>query len=511
MITSGTVAIPPTHFVRRCRNEYSNLQTALAREFLQNSIDAGASQVSFQTTPAGLTVSDNGKGIAPERMVEALLTLGGSVKDGPEAIGGYGLAKEILLFSHKSFRIRTHNTVVTGAVLAYEMASVPEFFAGAEFAIEFSPEFRYNEDEFKGVLRDYLAQCRLTVAVALNGERLPTPMSGRAIDIPFAHGRVLSRTLPSGATTSRVLVRVKGLLMFESYVSAMSKQVIVELEGDVRSLLTSNRDGFHYRHSTPFAEVMKAVTIDNSSFDRKQSQKTVFPGRVERFFGNVAALVTDTFPTLSADQVIDLRNRIVAEVANGASLSAALSSVGLRAAAAAVADLVAEQATLNMTEVKKHLALASTFDTDFVVSIEGTDFRVPPRSMRPATMTRKNRQLAQLWHHCITRVLASNDLDLAFRIGFVCDPEKVAFFQRSNDKGPGADLLINPSFFAEHKTRRGLYYAVMITAAHEVTHAAGVSYHGESFVIDSEKYLLRTLAAGQSLTHEFAAAAKVTL
>ena len=86
--------------------------TALIRQFLQNSLDAGAKRVDFLTGDGYLMVRDNGRGITRERMVEALLTMGGT--DKPEgAIGGFGNAKIALLFSHEAYRIRALDTIVT--------------------------------------------------------------------------------------------------------------------------------------------------------------------------------------------------------------------------------------------------------------------------------------------------------------------------------------------------------------------------------------------------------------
>jgi hypothetical protein len=63
--------------------------------------------------------------------------------------------------------------------------------------------------------------------------------------------------------------------------------------------------------------------------------------------------------------------------------------------------------------------VAENFSTDFVVSIEGTDLRSPPRAMRPATMSRRHRKLAQLWKFALQTAMKAAGLRLNYRIGFV--------------------------------------------------------------------------------------------
>ena len=69
MTTAGTVQIPNDHFLKRVRNEYCDRQFALVREFVQNSVDAGATRIDIVTGPNSLTVTDDGRGILPERMI----------------------------------------------------------------------------------------------------------------------------------------------------------------------------------------------------------------------------------------------------------------------------------------------------------------------------------------------------------------------------------------------------------------------------------------------------------
>jgi len=116
----ATVAIPDIHFLRSIKLQYSDPSAAIVRETLQNSLDAGASRIAIETGEDWASFNDDGSGMTPERMIDALLTFGGSFK--PEgSIGGYGIAKELILFSHFCYRIESNETIVDGRVLNYEM------------------------------------------------------------------------------------------------------------------------------------------------------------------------------------------------------------------------------------------------------------------------------------------------------------------------------------------------------------------------------------------------------
>jgi hypothetical protein len=482
--TTGSVSIPPDHFARRVINEYSDRLTSLVREFLQNSVDAGATTIEFTTSDNSLTVRDNGRGIQADRMVEALLTLGGSVKDG-QSIGGYGIAKEILLFAHEAYEIRTLNSRVRGRVLAYELEIVEESFPGAEFTIRFSHLFGFDRSRFIDRARDYLNTCQLSAAVFLDEQRITTDLRARKIDVPFAHGRVLSRRLPDGEKSSEIIVRAAGLTMFTTPAKECDKQVVVELEGDVRGMLTSNRDGLRHPYRGELGNVVAKVTIDPRSFDRKKSERVLFPGKEASYYAQLSETLTTALGDALNPEVI----RIAAQAfADGKPVEALIDWLDQQAAVA-----TGQRMTPALRDTIK--GVAENFSTDFVVSIEGTDLRSPPRAMRPATMSRRHRKLAQLWKFALHTAMKAAGLRLNYRIGFVLDPEKLGCFSPQEDGG--VDILINPKAVEDCANEREIFFRVLTLAAHELAHHAS-SYHSETFVLENDRILLRLLGAVES-------------
>src|SRR3990167_5068098 len=106
------VRIPSDHFLRRIKTDYADFQSAIIREFLQNSVDAGATRVDINIIAEGenvrLTVADDGGGCTVETITDRLLTLGGTYKE-EGAVGGFGVAKELLFFAWPEWHIYTRH------------------------------------------------------------------------------------------------------------------------------------------------------------------------------------------------------------------------------------------------------------------------------------------------------------------------------------------------------------------------------------------------------------------
>ena len=102
----------PSDFFAKALKEYQDWRFAWMRETIQNSADAGATQIDFQIESINeeqikLSVTDNGCGMDITTLRKGLLTLGGSIKDSAaneQAIGGYGYAKHIILFAHQQYQ-----------------------------------------------------------------------------------------------------------------------------------------------------------------------------------------------------------------------------------------------------------------------------------------------------------------------------------------------------------------------------------------------------------------------
>src|SRR5574343_2116131 len=128
----GTVGIPKEYFFTMGTRDYTSYESALPREFYQNSIDAGASQITveFDDEEKTITITDDGCGMDRDIILNKLLVLGGSHKS-EGSVGAFGKAKEILYFAWIKYCIRSNYCVVNGENDKFTLTS-GEFFTGTK-------------------------------------------------------------------------------------------------------------------------------------------------------------------------------------------------------------------------------------------------------------------------------------------------------------------------------------------------------------------------------------------
>jgi hypothetical protein len=105
-------------FFRHIKRDYASWQFALVREFCQNAADGGANKIDFHLTnnPNGtvtLVVANNGRPMDRDTLEHKLLTLGGTSKEGDTTnTGGFGVAKSLLYYCHRTYQITTGDWLV---------------------------------------------------------------------------------------------------------------------------------------------------------------------------------------------------------------------------------------------------------------------------------------------------------------------------------------------------------------------------------------------------------------
>jgi hypothetical protein len=143
MNITSNVSVPRGYFVKTAQRDYHNPLRALIREFLQNSRDAGASEIRFNFTDVDgkiqLVVEDNGCGMDQDVIVNKLMALGESTK-GDEHTGGFGVAKILLFFAHESYTIETRNLIVQGSGGVYNIQSKDSYTKGVKCTVVLAQE-----------------------------------------------------------------------------------------------------------------------------------------------------------------------------------------------------------------------------------------------------------------------------------------------------------------------------------------------------------------------------------
>lgn len=497
------VSLPDSYFIHSIKRQYSSPDSAIVREALQNSLDARSKRINMTVTEDGtFEIEDDGTGMAEERMVSALLTFGGSEKE-EGARGGFGSAKELILFAHANFFIHSRDNVVNGRVLNYELTK-GEFRNGTLIRIQFHPEYQFNFQRFISAAREVMRQSEFDISVTLNGQAEEGTRNGRCVRA-FPWGKVHC-TKTEGQTSYYALVRSHGLFMFRHYTGSMDKSVVVEISGNPKEIFVSSRDRLQDAPNSQLQELFNELVVDRNSFGRKANEKIFFSGDKGAIDDLLSAEELGDKLSLAAlmdSLVINMRTALD----EAASTSAAQPSdighaVAVLNRVAALMPMAPSQVAFiqaNAEKIAKHVC-QHTFD--FVIHLENTRYSKIPERYRPAKLSAKNRYLAQLWKHCVKLVLKANDLHSRFRIGWVLNDAEAALRVPGSDSDNVPAYLLNPDVQSLKdcaKSRKSLFLHLLQIACHEVTHTS-CQYHDESFVARlgtvTENALMKMQACG---------------
>jgi len=247
------ITISP-EFFSKARNDYRNWQWALLREFFQNSIDCGSTQVDVTIREAGggcttVIVANNGSPMTEDILVGKLLALGASGKDFADgSVGGFGKAKELLYFCWEAFKIHTGRLEVSGAGANYKLRRNAPHLEGTTSTITIPEECGADLlQQAKRFISLSNVRCRFTV----NDEQVVGKMRRGYYrrDLPF--GRVYTNK-----QASRLLVvRIGGTPMF-TQTTKYDGCVVVELGGISSDVLMSNRDGLRWQQQAQLDEFL---------------------------------------------------------------------------------------------------------------------------------------------------------------------------------------------------------------------------------------------------------------
>lgn len=481
MFMNHTVSIPSSFFLNEAKHEYYDYQTRLVQELLQNSLDAGSTVIRLTFDALGYKCEDNGKGMTQERMVTALLTMGGSVKESG-ATGGFGAAKKLLLFAHKSFSIHSNETFVAGSGLSYRFMGLGSR-QGTEIGAIYANPTDFNRMEMKAI--SLLQKCNFNnrAKIYVNGSLFTNYVTARHAKSVEGLGEIFAnKTQVVGQ--NEVTVLHNGLFMFEHYISDLNRKVIVMVTDKSTDVFTQNRDGFKGDISRKFDALMAELAIDKKSVVKPKPRKFVLQG-TDAFISFVASKFTVTPAIQAAINSIlltsaDFTPAQFAEAVAQKIESSPATSIADKATAASIATFVRNN--------------GANVQTDFHFDLADSSFRKVPTKFFPNSGKPKYTSLAQTWKVAVREVLKANGLDQNFVIGFTFSLEAVATYQK---KDGVVCYLINPvSDEIDTGTKEEKTMKILTTAVHEVVHSQGCQYHDEAFVQEFHNLLVPTLTKG---------------
>lgn len=235
----------------QCNNLYNskNLGALAVRECLQNSIDAintavklgqisqedGCIKITYNEEDSTVVIEDNGCGMDIETIHNKFLCLGGTTKGDEDNVGGFGLAKAVILGCGAEFEIHTQDNYLSSQDLGVKPITKVEFRQGTRmtlYKVQVDKNQLLEECSYKfvGAIYSYVASSEIPYPVYVNGIELEpkferTSKSYRSpatfnisSDMVPHNTKLRINVYKSGNDSSRMLyVRLRGLTQFTQY------------------------------------------------------------------------------------------------------------------------------------------------------------------------------------------------------------------------------------------------------------------------------------------------------
>ena len=266
-------------FFAKSLNDYSNWFWAMAREFGQNGIDSGASNMSINimhhtdTDLTEVTVSNDGKPMTLDIIENKLMNIGGTTKTTENGdVGGFGLAKLVLYMAHHSYTIQTGHHTVEGQNGTYEIKDTP-FYSGTINTVMIKGNVT---DELERNFRAFANFCQWKGTMAItrsDGERVGYDCSLRKGS--FRKDLSFGKLYTNKSFQNKLIFRINGIPMFQKWVN-FEGCVIVEASKGSLETMTSNRDGLKWLYQREIESVIDAFTTNRSSVLREEPTIEVF-------------------------------------------------------------------------------------------------------------------------------------------------------------------------------------------------------------------------------------------
>ena len=232
----------------QCQNLYNskNLGALAVRECVQNSLDSIRAAIKARKIARGtiritwkgddLTIEDNGLGMDIATLHDKFLTLGGTTKGDADNVGGFGLAKSVILGCGQGFQVETQDNIFSSNDLGKNPIRKQSRRVGTKITLykvqvgngKLISDKRW---EFEDAIQDYIFSSDIPkdVDILLNGEsqelyfkptksthRLPAEF-GIGNDLIPANTQLKIDVYKTKSTIKYLYVRLRGLTQFKQY------------------------------------------------------------------------------------------------------------------------------------------------------------------------------------------------------------------------------------------------------------------------------------------------------
>jgi len=455
------VKIGPSFFKKEF-NEYHNWYWAIIREFAQNSIDAprcGRIDITTELSDGDtlLTVTNDGSPMSTEILINKLLALGESGKNFEGSVGGFGKAKLLLYFCHKSYTIRTGTVQVTGSGGDYEIEENLPHFHGTTSKIFIAGD---QLEKLKNQIMIFTSFIQWDGVFSFNGEVLTTNLRKGSQRREFEFGTVYTNK----SFKNRLIVRMNGIPMFHEHVG-IDRCVILELNGSSSSCLMSNRDGLLGKYRFELSAFVTELSVD-----KKSALKSVSPSYL-RFEGLKLSH--------RLESKVDVNDLV--SPGEGEKLSlAALVTITNDVNKTRIVYNPNSNGSVNVPKV--HL------NTEFILKNE-TDLDIPDYYQPGVKFGTYSKKLIRIWGRLLLELHKLFNHEADFTIGFLFSNDTEAQFETHREFG--SIYLLNPVSIVSQKysVSRSLKkrFSLMernrliAIALHEFIHGIGFGIHDEQY------------------------------
>jgi hypothetical protein len=276
MMMAEQVKLPKMHFSKRIRQQYNNIPFAIAREAVQNSYDAGASEVIFWLSDNQFYVTDDGCGMTLPKARENWLTLGGSEKQ-EGSVGTFGAAKELLSFAWKDWWVKGQGYKAEGEGVIFEVDKTDGKLEG--FAVGATDD-GLRADLIDNELRAFAGLSNIDTEIKVSWGNKSTDIEtleqGRTLrsnqlvqSWDFGDLYVHKSAPRTYEEPGYLYVRTRGLFTCREHVGG-DKVWYLLLDEASDKVLTENRDSLRWRIRERVKKEVRAL-IDSGSSDKRSS------------------------------------------------------------------------------------------------------------------------------------------------------------------------------------------------------------------------------------------------
>jgi len=508
-MTTHHVSIGPEFFAKS-RNDYDDWHWALVREFFQNSIDCGSANIHFDAilnddNNTVVTVKNDGTPMDYDTITNKLFSLGSSGKNFTGTVGGFGKAKEILYFCHKSYNIKTGDIFITGSGAAYNVHPDSDYVDGTTSTIEIEGDHVY---ELINRAKRFVDYAQVSSVFFINGDKSRGCLRKGSLRRDLGFGKVYTNK----AHPHKMLVRINGIPMFD-YPIGLNRCVIVELSGSSNDVLTSNRDGLVQPFKAQLSDFITELSVDK----RSALKKSMIPRYMHYSGAKLSAAKTKVSSILTQSLVqtastADISSNVEQtttldqpNVVDIAGKQMVVTSIGANEAVAHTSSRwggSAERVGSDAPEIETKLV---TIGTDFIIKNE-TELMVPkhfdPGSVHFSSYSGK---LVKIWGRLMLQMHKLFGHEDSFSVGFIFDDGEVSVTeaQYEDSSSFGKVYYLNPAVIVEQRYTYSKSFKkrfkltdrdrLISIAAHEFVHGLGYGWHDESYANELTNILAQVM------------------